>query len=232
MTKDIIQLWDTIQTTLNEMDEEASAEERPYGLRCYGTYCRKLFPGSFLEHRCEEPITEGLARKLCGKMVNGKTIYALSERQYPNKKRSDVVIWLDGDCFLWIECKVAYKEHLNGSDDDTYDFIGERPYKPGSWKATIGGVPEALEKLNLLAEPPKRCTRYIGFLLLAFDRKEQQITIDELYHLLPDELMTQWTPAHGMNNLEGIIQPECFLPRADKGFQKRFWFWYRKIGDS
>jgi hypothetical protein len=64
-------------------------------------------------------------------------------------------------------------------------------------------------------------------LLLGFDRIEKQIDEDTLYHLLPDELKERWIPAHGQR--EGIIQPDRYLPQANKEFRERMWFWYRPV---
>ncbi len=249
MNGDILEIWKAIRETLWDMGNEAVADGQPYALRGYAAWHRIKFPGLFRKTRWEEPITDGLAKGLEGRKVGEKRIHARTEETYPgnSQKRCDLVIGLDGTDFLWIEFKTAYKENLCRKSDD-FCWDGDKFYEPSgkqSWEAGVADIDNKdIKKLNGLIGLQPPITRYIGILLLGFDRAytpkfgKNEITVEQLYGgaghvgLLPCELCYDggWIPAHGKDHPEGIIPwRDRHGPRAARGFRERLWFWYRSV---
>jgi hypothetical protein len=234
-----VEIWETVHQTLQEIGKEALAQgSRPYGLRAYGSYYREKFPGSFGKNCWEEPISEGLAQGLYHKSINGTTMNACPERLYPFGGNCDVVISLNGIHVVWIECKAAYTDDING------DYEAQDPscWSDGWWKQTVegrngrGGIRKDVDKLRRLADLRPPVTRYVGVLLLGFDRRDKPIAAEELYPLLPAELVEKpWIPGHRLyekKEREGIMQEDGCKSRRERGFRERLWFWYRPVGGS
>jgi hypothetical protein len=171
-------VWQAILAALDEVGNLAVTPEKPYGLRCYPYLHREQFPGVLRGTATEERTTDGLARAL-----RQRGLTAFTERFYPDsRERCDLVIEVASRQELWIECKTAYCENLNG-------FEGDKPtkyYGKNSWKAGVADIAaKDIHKLNRL-RAPQVC--HVGILLIGFDRLLQPITNEELYALLPHEL--------------------------------------------
>jgi hypothetical protein len=229
MSEDMVGIWEAVRKTLDEMAGEA---QEPYWLRCFPSYYKEKFPGCFRNDEYESVMTERLAQGLSGKPINGKAMHACPERKYPTRhekpnERCDLVIGLDGITVVWIECKSAYTDKLRK------DFKAENArWDTDNWEDTVRGIRADVERLKKLAELRPPVTICIGVLLLGFDRKDNQISTDKLYRLLPDELERDWIAAHGKDRREGVPprQDRC-ESRANRGFRERVWFWYRAVNE-
>ena len=224
----IVAVWDAIVETLREMGADSIKEGRPYGLRAYASYCRSLGLG-IRKGACEEPLTAGIA---AGLACQGYP--ATLEQPYPMGGRSDLVVDLGDSELVWLECKTAYREHLARSKADPrydYNYDGDNCYDPGrgrdSWVAGVSDI-GGKDIPKLLTLRPSEA-KFIGVLLLGFDRERVPLTNRELYDLLPS-CLNEWTPAHG--GAAGISWPDSYPVRAQGGFRERVWFWYRRVGNS
>ena len=224
----IVAVWDAIVETLREMGADSIKEGRPYGLRAYGSYRRSLGHG-IRKRACEEPLTGGIAAGLARRGYP-----ATPEQPYPLGGRSDLAVGLGGSELVWIECKTAYREHLARSKADPrydYSYSGDNCYDPGrgrgSWVAGVSDI-GGKDIPRLLTLHPGEA-KFIGVLLLGFDRESVPLTNQELYDLLPS-CLNEWTPAHG--GAAGISWRDSYPIRASRGFRERVWFWYRPVGNS
>ena len=187
----IVAVWDAIVETLGEMGADSIKEGRPYGLRAYASYCRSLGLG-IRKGACEEPLTAGVA---AGLVRRGHP--ATPEQPYPMGGRSDLVVDLGDSELLWLECKTAYREHLASSKADPrydYKYDGDNCYDPGrgrnSWVAGVSDI-GGKDIPKLLTLRPNEA-KFIGVLLLGFDRERVPLTNRELYDLLPS-CLNEWT---------------------------------------
>jgi hypothetical protein len=219
-------LFDAIVTTLREMASESVNQGKPYALRGYPDYHRELYPGSFKISAWEEPITAGLAMRLCRKGVQATT-----EISYPDGSgRCDLVVQIDPINRFWIECKTAFRPCLRPASAGygyKYDYEGDRTYEPsgkGSWVAGVADI--ALKDIPKLMRLQPRAAQFVGVLLLGFDRESRPLTNRELYALLPPNLDT-WVAAHTVR--EGLCHSDCYPIRAKKGFRDRTWLWYQQV---
>jgi hypothetical protein len=68
--------------------------------------------------------------------------------------------------------------------------------------------------------------KYIGILLIGFDREKVPLDVAELWKILPDRLHT-WRSVHQGDGGETL--PDSYSVRAGKKFRERYWIWYREV---
>jgi hypothetical protein len=217
----VVQIWEAIQKTLDEMARYADAPEN--GLRCYLYTHRKLFPGSFPTDRWEDAIVAGLARGLSEKGIATEAFVHYPESQ----ESSDLVVRLSNGGTLWIECRTAYRMDLGKNLEGTApkECRGNR-----SWVCGVADI--AAKDILKLERLTAAYGEYICILLLGFDRdrRSERIETHDLCSLLPTQLRDgSWIPAHGKDRPDGLCYPDRYSARANNGYRDRVWFWYRRV---